>query len=223
MTGSLAPGLGMILDMDGVLVDSNPIHRAAWVEYNRLHGLTTTSDMLEWMSGKRNDEIVRRFFGEGLLPEEVQRRGAEKESLYRQMTGGDVERILVPGVRCFLQQYRTCPLGLATNAEPANVDFILGRGGLREYFRVVVSGQDVQHAKPHPEIYMRTAELLGLEPRNCIVFEDSESGVGAAVAAGMRVIGVCTTHGYLPGTRLDIHNFLSGALHSWVTAQVASV
>jgi beta-phosphoglucomutase-like phosphatase (HAD superfamily) len=77
----------------------------------------------------------------------------------------------------------------------------------------------VRHPKPHPEIYLRAAELLGVAPANCLVFEDSYYGVEAARAAGARVVGVLTTHGELPGADLTIDNFCNGALESWMQAQ----
>jgi HAD superfamily hydrolase (TIGR01509 family) len=114
-------------------------------------------------------------------------------------------------------------MGVASNAEPENVAFVLEEAGLRRYFRVVVDGHQVHNPKPHPDVYLRAAELLETVPANCIVFEDSHSGVAAAVAAGMRVIGLCTTYVNLPGTVLTIDNFLSGDLESWLQAQMRSV
>jgi len=87
----------------------------------------------------------------------------------------------------------------------------------------VVDGHQVRNPKPHPDIYVRAAELLGVAPPNCIVFEDSHSGVAAAVSAGMRVIGVSTTEGNLPGTHLTIDNFLSTELDPWLRSQNPAV
>jgi beta-phosphoglucomutase-like phosphatase (HAD superfamily) len=84
----------------------------------------------------------------------------------------------------------------------------------------VVDGHQVRHPKPHPEVYLRVAELLGTEPAKCIVFEDSHSGAAAAVAAGMRVIGLSTTYGNLYGTVITIDNFLSRDLEIWLQAQM---
>jgi len=206
--------------MDGVVIDSNPRHRLAWEEFNRRYGLETTEAMHQRMYGKRNDQIVRDFFGEGLSGEEVEARGAAKEALYREMIDGKVETMLVPGLRDFLNRHREVPKALATNAEPANVDFLLGQLGLRPYFQVVLNGHQVSHPKPDPEIYLRAAELLGVKPAACIVFEDSHSGVAAGLAAGMQVIGLSTTHGYLPGTTLTVDNFSSGELEAWVLAEL---
>jgi beta-phosphoglucomutase-like phosphatase (HAD superfamily) len=108
---------------------------------------------------------------------------------------------------------------VASNAERANVDFVLDQGGLRHYFRVVVDGHQVRHPKPHPEIYLLTAQLLGIPPQDCLVFEDSLYGVEAARAAGSRVVGVLTTHDHLPGADLEIDNFSNGNLSEWLLVQ----
>jgi beta-phosphoglucomutase len=215
----LAPGLALIFDLDGVIVDSNPLHREAWATFNRRYGLETTEAMLQGMYGRRNDQIVRDFFGDGLPPEEVAARGAAKEELYREMVGSRIEQILVPGLRSFLDFYHGAPIAVASNAEPENVNFLLDRAGLRPYFRVVVDGHQALHPKPHPEIYQRAAALLDIAPANCIVFEDSHTGIAAARAAGMRVIGIRTTEVNLPGTDITADNFLNGSLTSWLRAQ----
>ena len=213
----------LIFDMDGVLIDSNAVHRRAWEEYNRRHGVETTEAMQQRMYGKRNDQIVRDFFGDRLPPEEVAARGAAKEELYREMAAGRIEQILVPGLRPFLELYRGAPMAVASNAEPENVDFLLDRAGLRPYFRAVVDGHQVRHPKPHPEIYQRAAALLDIAPANCVVFEDSRAGIAAARAASMRVVGIRTTHVNLPETDLTADNFLNGSLTSWLRAQRRAV
>jgi len=212
-------GLALIFDMDGVLIDSNPLHREAWAAFNLRYGLETTEAMQEQMYGKRNDEIVRNFFGAELPAEEVEARGAAKERLYREMLADGIEQFLVAGVRDFLERHQKSPMALATNAEPLNVDFVLDRAGLRKYFRAVVDGHQVERPKPFPDIYLRAAERLGAKPRECVVFEDSHSGVEAAREAGMQVIGLCTTHVNLQGTALNIDNFLNGKLAEWLEAQ----
>jgi beta-phosphoglucomutase family hydrolase len=219
----LADGLALMFDMDGVLLDSNPAHRAAWCAFNRIYGLETTDEMLESMYGKRNDDIVRNFFGPGLSQAEVARRGAAKEKLYREMIGPRLEQMLVPGIRLFLERFRHRPLAVASNAEPENVSFLLDGADLRRFFRVVVDGSQVQRPKPDPEIYLRAARLLGVAPANAIVFEDSPSGVEAARAAGTRVIGLRTTYGNLSGTAIAIDNYLSGELYSWLATQARAV
>jgi beta-phosphoglucomutase len=137
--------LALIFDMDGVIVDSNPVHREAWTAFNRRYGIETTEDMHHRMYGRRNDQIVRDFFGESLSEEEVFARGAAKEQLYREMVAAGVESMLVPGIREFLDRFSDLPIALATNGERANVDFLLEKAGLRSRFSVVIDGQQVQH------------------------------------------------------------------------------
>jgi beta-phosphoglucomutase len=211
--------IALIFDMDGVIIDSNPLHRQAWAAFNRGYGLETTEAMQRRMYGKRNDQIVRDYFGEGISPEEVEARGRAKERLYREMLTGRTEEMLVPGLREFLERYRDLPMGVGSNAEPENIALVLDETGLRGYFRAVVDGHQVRHPKPDPEVYLRVAELLETDPAECIVFEDSHSGAAAAVAAGMRVIGISTTDDNLSGTAITIDNFRSGDLDLWLQAQ----
>jgi HAD superfamily hydrolase (TIGR01509 family) len=183
----------------------------------------TTEEMIQRMYGRRNDQIVRDFFGDDLSDEEVTRRGADKERLYREMVGPQLEQMLVPGLREFLEYHSEAPLAVASNAEPENVSFLLDRAGLRRFFRVVVDGHQANRPKPHPEIYLRAAERLKVSPKNAIVFEDSHSGVEAANAAGMRVIGVRTTYDNLPGTCISVDNYLSRELYMWLAMQRRAV
>ena len=215
----LAKGLALVFDMDGVLINSNPIHVQAWEIFNRQYGVETTDRMRQNMYGRRNDEIVRAFFGDQLAPEEVLRRGREKEEIYRALVGNRIEEMLVTGLRTFLDFHRNDIMAVASNAEPANVALILKRSGLTDYFQVALDGDQVCHPKPHPEVYLKTAQLLGVAPANCLVFEDSYFGVAAARAAGARVIGLLTTHGDLPGVELTIDNFGSGKLEPWLQTQ----
>src|SRR5438270_7673920 len=132
----LAEGLALIFDLDGVIVDSMPVHTQAWIRY--LHGLGLPSDEIErTMHGRRNDEIVTAFVGARLSAQEVFAHGAAKEALFREMIGTELVNRLVPGVLEFLRAYQDAPLGLASNAEPENVEFVLKAAGLRDSFRTV--------------------------------------------------------------------------------------
>jgi beta-phosphoglucomutase len=215
----LAPGLALIFDMDGVIVDSNPLHRETWESFNRRYGLETTEAMHAFMYGKRNDDIVRNFYGAGLPDLEVHARGAAKEALYREMARSRLEEMLLPGLRPFLDSHRDFPMAVASNAEPENIELILDGADLRRYFRVVVDGHQVANPKPHPDIYLRVADLLQVSPANALVFEDSQTGVDAARAAGMRVVGLRTTHEDLPGTSITVDNFESGELRRWLASE----
>jgi beta-phosphoglucomutase len=213
----LAPGLALIFDLDGVIVDSMPMHTYSWKLYLERHGIDAP-ELVEKMHGRRNDEIVAEFWGNDLSTEENFRHGAAKEALWREMMAPVLESHLVPGVRSFLERYREAPIALGTNAEPANATFVLGRANLGGMFKAIVDGMQVAKPKPWPDVYCRAADLLGVEPSNCIVFEDSPAGVQAARAAGMRVVGI-RTHVDLEGVDLLCKDFLDPALEAWLAQQ----
>jgi beta-phosphoglucomutase len=214
--------IALIFDMDGVIINSNPVHREAWEQYNRSLGIETTEEMHQRMYGKRNDQIVRDYMGEQLSDAEVFAHGAAKERLYRELIAPKVQAYLVPGVREFIERHRDLPMAVASNAEPENVTFVLQKSGLAEFFRVVVDGYQVTNPKPAPDVFLKAAELLGADPREAIVFEDSYSGVEAARAAGIQVVGVRTTHQALPGTSLEIDDFCAPVLEAFVFAKMAA-
>jgi beta-phosphoglucomutase len=215
--------VALIFDMDGVIVNSNPVHREAWEVYNRRLGIETTEEMQQRMYGKRNDQIVRDYMGQHLSDAEVFEHGAAKERLYRELIGPKLEASLVPGVREFLERDRDLPTAVASNAEELNVSFVLDLAKLRPYFRAVVDGHQVSNPKPAPDVFLKAAELLGAAPQDCIVFEDSYSGVQAGLAAGMRVVGFRTTHDELPGTSLAVDDFLAPELDTWMRATIAAI
>ena len=213
----IAGGLALVFDLDGVIVDSMPLHTEAWRVY--LNGLGIACDDIERrMHGRRNDEIVADFIGRGLGAEVVFEHGARKERLYREMMQPHLEAMLVNGVSAFLARHAETPKAVGSNADPANVEFILDGALLRRYFRVIVDGMQVKFPKPAPDVYLRAANELGVEPANCIVFEDSPAGVQAARAAGTRVVGV-ETHSSLDGVDFRVPDFADQVLDRWLSAQ----
>jgi HAD superfamily hydrolase (TIGR01509 family) len=204
-----------IFDLDGVVIDSMPVHTEAWRVYLDRLGIDC-GDIEARMHGRRNDDIVVEFIGADLTPEEVFAHGAAKERLYRDLMRPSLIARLVPGVVEFLEARNGSPIGLASNAEPANIDLVLDGAGLRQWFRVIVDGHQVDRPKPFPDIYLRAANLLGTAPSECIVFEDSPAGVAAAREAGARVVGVETHPADLRGVDLSIRDFRDPALKEWL-------
>jgi HAD superfamily hydrolase (TIGR01509 family) len=214
-----APKLGLIFDLDGVLVHSMPLHTLAWERY--LANLGIEIPQLERrMHGKRNSELVRDLIDSKLPEAVVFEHGAAKERLFREMLiGSDTGQYRVPGLLEFLHRHPDLPKAVGSNAEPANIDFVLDHFHLRPFFRVIVNGMQVQRPKPFPDIYLNAAEQLGIAPANCIVFEDSPTGVEAARAAGMRIVAVETTPTDFHGVHLHIPDFLDPQLEPWLSAQ----
>lgn len=206
----------LLFDLDGVIVDSNPVHVQVWRQYLSQYGIDPGGALPALMYGRRNDEIVRDFFGSHLTPEEIHRHGADKEALYRSVMKEQLRERLVPGIQRFLHRCRRYPKAVVTNAEPANAEFVLAEAGLKQYFDLVVDGHQVERPKPAPDIYLLAIQLLGTQPQECIVFEDSQTGVQAARDAGARVVAVATTDTHFPGAELVIRDFTDPRLESWL-------
>ncbi len=126
---------------------------------------------------------------------------------------------MVPGIREFLAAHPKPPKAVASNAERPNLDFVLEEGGMRQHFQFVVDGHQAPRPKPFPDIYLAAAALLGVDPVNCIVFEDSLAGVQSAHEAGARVVGLTTTLPTLPQVELAIPDFKDPSLAAWLARQ----
>ena len=206
----------LIFDMDGVIVDSTATHTEAWIHYLRDYGISA-DNLSGRMLGKHNSDLVRDLFGSTVLTDEaVFEHGARKEALYRDLMGPVLEERLVPGVVAFLSRHAHWPLAVATNAEPANVHFVLQHAGLSHLFQAVVDGSQVERPKPDPEVFLKAAALLGHAPSDCVVFEDSLTGIEAARRSGARVVGVTTTLTAFADVDLTIRDFSDSKLEQWL-------
>jgi HAD superfamily hydrolase (TIGR01509 family) len=213
--------LGFLFDLDGVLINSMPLHTRAWEVYLERLGLQP-SDIEARMHGKRNPELVRELIAADLPDEVVFEHGAAKERLFRELMAAEIERYGIPGLTQFLERYRDVPKAVASNAERANIEFTLEHLGLTGYFQVVVDGWEVERPKPFPDMYLLAAKRLGIAPEHCIVFEDSPVGAAAGKAAGMRTVGVETIPTEFTGLDLVIRDFRDARLESWLEAQTSS-
>lgn len=184
-----------IFDMDGVIADTNPFHVDSFrIFFDRYALKYDEADFKDHMYGKHNSYIMRHFFGKELNSEEIHALENEKEGLFREIYRA--EATPVPGLVDFLTQLKSegFALAVATSAPPANMDMVLDALDIRSYFDSTMSGDDVSRHKPDPQVYLQSAERLQAAPQDCIVFEDSHSGATAGLRAGMRVVGLLTTH-----------------------------
>ena len=188
------PLKALIFDMDGTLVHNMHFHRRAWTSFLNQHGFGLTEEEFEQQNYGTALEIIRRFFGEALPAAEVQRLAQEKEALYRQQYGPHLRAL--PGLREFLTVARAqgLRLALATAADAPNIDFTLDGLQLRPYFDAIIGAEQVRRGKPDPEVFLLAAAALGVAPAECLVFEDSMTGIEAARRAGMATVGLATTH-----------------------------
>ncbi len=193
----------VLWDMDGTLLDSAEYHWLAWREALAAEGYTLTREQFAGTFGQRNDTILRAYFGPDYPLSEIDRIGAIKETRYRELvrTRG-VETL--PGVRRWLERLSASGWrqAVASAAPRLNIDAILDALGLAGRFDAIVSAEDVQRGKPDPQVFLTAAERLGVPPTQCVVVEDAPAGIEGARRAGMRAIGVLTTHADLPADRV---------------------
>jgi haloacid dehalogenase superfamily, subfamily IA, variant 3 with third motif having DD or ED len=186
---------GAIFDMDGVIIDSNPFHKIALRQFCAKYGYNLSDDELRnRIYGRTNKDWIANLFERKLSAEELHHYGEEKESLFRELYKNDIKA--VAGLESFLikLQKLNIPTAIGTSAPRSNVGFVLAKTGLEKYFSVILDESHVTVGKPNPEIYIKVADRLGLPPQQCLVFEDSLSGVESAQKAGARVLGISTTH-----------------------------
>ncbi len=185
-----------IFDMNGTMVDDMHYHELAWYKIlvNELRANMSKEELRHQMYGK-NEEMLERVFGAGKFSkEEIDDVADRKEARYREEFLPDLK--LIKGLDQLLIKAKATNIGLAigTAAIPANVDFILGNLKLWEYFPVIVTASDVTTSKPHPEVFLKAAEKLGVAPEHCLVFEDAPKGIEAARRAGVKAVGISSYH-----------------------------
>ena len=200
----------VLFDMDGVIIDSNPYHKDAWMAFCRRYQVELKEeDVPRYIYGKTNKAALVDVFQREFSPEESFRMSEEKEAIYRELHRPDIN--LIKGLPALLEEFRQhqVPLAVCTNAPVANLDFMLEETGIRPYFKVLIDASQVSKGKPDPEIYLKAARLLDVPPARCIVMEDSTVGVEAGLRAGMKVVGITTTHtaAELAHTHLVIDDF----------------
>ena len=185
----------VLWDMDGTLLDSANYHWLSWREVLAAEGFELTRERFAESFGRRNDATLRAYFGEGFPLSEVDRIGAIKEARYREMVRRHGVELL-PGVGRWLAHLKTTGWrqALASSASLLNVDAILGTLNVADFFDAIVSAQDVQTGKPDPEVFLVAAARVSAPPARCVVIEDAPAGLEAARLAGMRTIGVQSSH-----------------------------
>lgn len=181
-----------IWDMDGVIADTGYYHFLSWRETLKEYGVDLKESDFKKTFGMRNEEIVEIVFGDLSKVGEI---AEKKERKYRELARGKIN--LLPGVGKLLDGLRArgWKQALASSTPLENIKLIVNETGIASFFEVIISGEDVKKGKPDPEVFLKTSQKLGVNPENCVVIEDAPAGIKAANSAGMRCIGVATTHG----------------------------
>lgn len=200
---------GVVFDMDGVIVHSNPAHKKAINIFCERHNQQVSDEFMHnKLYGRTNKEWIPELFGE-MSDEKLSTLADEKEQIFRDLF--DPKQHVVSGLHDFLESLKRKNIKqmVATSAPRENADYILNELQIASYFDVVLDSSHVNMGKPNPEVYEKAVSFLALPARQCVVFEDSLSGVEAALRAGTTVVGVETTHtkAELASCQLSIMDF----------------
>ncbi len=188
---------GFIFDMDGVVIDSNPYHKIAWGKFLSGQEIPFDDQLFDnVLSGRTGPTSLRMLFGEDLSQDKLDLYLDEVDSNYQTILRESEDVRPIAGVHDFLNQItgNGMRLALATSAPVLNIELGLQKLKLENTFEHIVGKVDVSHGKPHPEVYLRSLELLGMAAENCIVFEDSKAGIQSARSAGIKVVGIASGH-----------------------------
>lgn len=201
----------VLFDMDGVVIDNLPYHVDAWLLYCERHGIPLTREIFyKDLNGLNSKDTFEWLLKREFTREEINAFEEEKEEIYR----GFYRPFLspAPGLMDFLALLKVNGIktALGTSAGPGNIDFILDGLGIRAHFDAVIGGAEVTKGKPDPEIYLRAAGLIQVSPEDCWVIEDSLQGIEAGLSAGMKVVGMTTSHSSeeLSHTHITSPNFV---------------
>jgi beta-phosphoglucomutase len=196
--------MGVIFDLDGVLVDTGWAHKQSWYDLAEKEGLDMSDEFFYKTFGMRNDLIIPMLTGQEISSEQVQRLSLWKEQRYRELI--EEKLILPPGVGGLLDDLKNNGflLAVGSSAPKANLDMVLQRVKIRSYFNACVTGEEVVEGKPAPETFLKAAQKIGLPSDCCVVVEDAVQGVEAGKAAGMSVVAVTTTRDRSALSKADI-------------------
>ncbi|MCP4250605.1 MAG: beta-phosphoglucomutase [bacterium] len=184
----------VIFDLDGVLIRTDELHYRSWRELAEAEGIPfdrTINQRLRGVGRQESLDIVlerapRRYDEDERLAL-ADRKNATYRALLEAMTPADV----LPGVIDLLEKLRNREIERAVASSSRNAALALERTELADWFDVVVDGNDLQHSKPHPQVFLLAARRLAVAPERCLVVEDAATGVEAAHRAGMAVLGIC--------------------------------
>ncbi len=197
-----------LFDLNGTMIDDMHYHLDVWynVLVNQLGAKLSREEVRMHMYGK-NGELLDRVFGAGsFTEEEVAKISHTKEVEYQTIYKPHLR--LLDGLPDLLEKAKKnqVKMAIGSAAIPFNIDFVLDNLNIRHYFEAVVSADDVTVSKPHPEVFLKGAQLLHVDPSACVVFEDAPKGVEAAHRAGMKAVAITTLH--TPKEFNDLPNIL---------------
>jgi HAD superfamily hydrolase (TIGR01509 family) len=183
-----APIEALIFDLDGLLVDSEPLAEIAMVEFLQRHGHVRRAEVMGKLLGRRLPEAIAIVADAYALPGPVDNLVREYDEMRLEALRGNIQPM--PGARQIIEfgKQSGLKMALATSGRRSHADVSLGETGLAGSFDAEATGDDVERGKPEPDLFLLAAERIGVDPVRCVVLEDAQLGVAAAAAAGMRSI-----------------------------------
>lgn len=186
----------LIFDLNGTMINDMEFHLQAWTKIlnEDLKAGLNPEQVSKQMYGKNSELLVRVFGDKRFTNDEMEYWSVEKEKRYQEAYRPHMQ--LISGLEDLLKKAysKNIPMGIGSAAIPFNIDFILDRLDIRKYFSAIVSADDVEISKPHPETFLKAAELLKTAPEDCLVFEDAPKGVEAAANANIPCVVLTTMH-----------------------------
>lgn len=185
--------LGVIFDLDGVIVSTDNCHYEAWKRMADEEGIyfdRGINERLRGVSRMESLDIILERANKAYTDDEKKALAARKNAYYVELIGSLTEGDILAGALDTFKLLRSKGIKLAIGSSSKNTPIILKQIGLSDAFDAIADGNGITHSKPDPEVFLLAARLLGLDPKNCLVVEDADAGVEAAVAGGMRALGV---------------------------------
>lgn len=179
---------GLIFDMDGTLLNSEPLHRQAWRKVLNDYGLRTDEQIMGTFNGSPSWRIAQWVIEYNQADLDPFNLSEEKNSLLHTLSFDSMR--LLPAAQLVKQWYGHRPMAVGTGSDSKTATALLEHSGLLTYFDAIVSADDVQQHKPAPDTFLRCAELMGVPADQCVVFEDADFGLLAAQRAGMDAVDV---------------------------------
>ena len=183
----------VIFDLDGVICFTDKYHYRAWKALADRLGIyfdEKINDRLRGVSRMASLEKKKKKSDKPYTQEEKEAFAEEKNNLYKELLKDMTEADLSEEVRATLEELRNRGYKLSIGSSSKNTKFILGQLGLGDFFDAIADGTDITNSKPDPEVFLKSAEKLGIEPSQCAVVEDAKSGIEAAKAAGMTALAL---------------------------------
>lgn len=183
-----------IFDLNGTIIHDMPYHVKVWQDIVNELGANLTLEETQAQCYGKNQDLLERIFPGRFNNEEKDKIGFEKENRYQSWYKNDMK--LIAGLDSFLTkaQAANIPMAIGSAAIMFNINFILDGTQTHQYFKSIVSADDVVNSKPDPETFLKNAQELGIAPENCLVFEDAPKGIEAAQRAGMPAVCITTMH-----------------------------